>query len=60
MLYNSTKLTKTDFYLFTYWQSYNYFNWRGPIRVPAPVMYAYKLAFLYNATGMKKVNEKIK
>jgi len=33
---------------------YAYFNWPGPIRVPAPVMYATKLAYLFG----KHVNGK--
>ena len=32
-----------------------YFNWAGPIKVPAPVMYAHKIAELYkNLEGKNK------
>ena len=28
-----------------------YFNWAGPIKVPAPCMYAHKIAELFNTLG---------
>lgn len=28
-----------------------YFNWAGPIKVPAPCMYAHKIAELFNGIG---------
>ncbi|KRX05903.1 Ribonuclease H-like domain [Pseudocohnilembus persalinus] len=62
VLENSTKMTKSDFQLLCYWQSYMYFNWRGPIRVPAGVMYAQKLAQLYGTAQLKNtiIDKKIK
>jgi len=36
-----------DMQSLTHCMTYLYFNWNGPIRVPAPVMYAHELAFLF-------------
>ena len=31
-----------------------YFNWAGPIKVPAPCMYAHKIADLFTRIGYSK------
>jgi len=31
-----------------------YFNWAGPIKVPAPCMYAHKIADLFTRIGSSK------
>jgi len=42
--FDSKKMKKKDLETLTYYLCYYYFNWSGPIKVPAPVMYAHKIA----------------
>ncbi|KAL4502181.1 hypothetical protein ABPG72_000416 [Tetrahymena utriculariae] len=44
LLYNSTDLNQETFWQFTYYQTFNYYNLQGSIRVPAALKYAEKLA----------------
>ncbi|KAL4467847.1 hypothetical protein ABPG74_013182 [Tetrahymena malaccensis] len=44
LLYNSTDLSLETFWQFTYYQTFNYYNLQGSIRVPAALKYAEKLA----------------
>jgi len=46
VIYNTTNLSEDAFYFITNEQCYNYYNWQGAVRVPAPLMYADKLATL--------------
>lgn len=39
---------------------YMYSNWNGPIRVPSPVMYAHKIAYLYGKYLNGYPNERLK
>ena len=48
---NSLSLTKQEIEEFTYHQCYNYFGFSGPIKVPACVKYAQKLANYTNDLG---------
>lgn len=52
-----------DLYLFIYKLCYLYFNWSGSIKVPAPVHYAKKLAFMVgdhlSTAGVCVPNEKL-
>lgn len=41
---NTTNLTKEEIENFTHQQTYGYFGWAGPTKLPATVMYAKKLA----------------
>ena len=59
VVYNKTKLTEDQFYDLTYRQCFNYYNWNGPIRVPAPVMYAHKLGFLVGQTYQDEHHTKL-
>ncbi|EAR84853.1 piwi-like Twi9p protein (macronuclear) [Tetrahymena thermophila SB210] len=43
-LFNNTNLKEDQFWQLTYFQTFNYYNWQGPIRVPAVMKYAEKLA----------------
>jgi len=43
-------LTNWQIYSLTYKLTHLYFNWPGTVRVPAPCMYAHKLAFLVGQT----------
>lgn len=46
VIYNTTNLSEDAFLFLTNEQCYNYYNWQGAVRVPAPLMYADKLATL--------------
>jgi len=46
VIYNNSKLTADAVYQLTYDQCFNYYNWSGSIKVPAPVQYANRLAYL--------------
>lgn len=37
VLHNTTKLTEEQFWALTYYQTFNYYNWTGAVKVPAPV-----------------------
>ena len=41
-VYNDSELTADEIYSLTYYQTFNYFNWQGPVRVPGVVKYAEK------------------
>lgn len=58
---NTTQLSKEDIEHLTYHQCYNYFGFQGPVKVPAAVMYAHKLAYyvLDNKIVDKKMVGKI-
>ena len=53
---NTTQLKKDEIEHLTYHQCYSYFGFQGPIKVPACVMYAHKLA--YYALDNKIVDKK--
>jgi aubergine-like protein len=44
VIHNTSKLSQEAFITLTYEQCHNYYNWKGPIRIPATLMYANKLA----------------
>ena len=44
VVHNSSKMSEQALITLTYEQCYNYYNWRGAIRIPASLMYANKLA----------------
>ena len=50
VVYDTTGLSQDVFWQLSYSQCYNYFNWNGSVRVPAPVQYAHKLAYLVGQT----------
>eukprot|EP01017_Pseudomicrothorax_dubius_P037769 TRINITY_DN557_c0_g1_i2.p1 TRINITY_DN557_c0_g1~~TRINITY_DN557_c0_g1_i2.p1 ORF type:complete len:827 (+),score=223.84 TRINITY_DN557_c0_g1_i2:102-2483(+) len=50
VVYNSTTLSAETFYLLTFQQCFNYYNWTGAIRTPACTQYAHKLGFLIGQT----------
>ena len=53
-LYNDTDLNADSFYELTYYQCFNYYNWSGPIKIPAVVMYASKQAYLLGETQPRR------
>ena len=53
VLYNDTGLTADSFYELTYYQTFNYYNWSGPVKVPSVVQYATKQAYLVGSTKLK-------
>ena len=50
VIYDTTGLDQNVLWQLTYNQCYNYYNWNGGVRVPAPVQYAHKLAYLVGQT----------
>jgi len=50
VVYDTTGLTQDVFWELTFYQCFNYYNWNGAVRVPAPAQYAHKLGFLVGQT----------
>lgn len=50
---NDSTLSKKVLEQFTFDLCHYYFNWAGPIKVPAPCMYAHKIAELHMNLGNK-------
>ena len=50
VIYNDTDLRAESFYEMTYYQCYSYYNWSGPLKVPAVIMMANKQALLVGST----------
>lgn len=46
VIFNNTKFLEDEFWILSFWQCFNYYNWPGPVRVPAPCQYAHKVCFL--------------
>jgi aubergine-like protein len=51
VMLNESPLKKPIIEKFTYDLCHYYFNWTGPVKVPAPCMYAHKIAEYYNNIG---------
>jgi len=49
---NNSKITKIDLEHLTFALCHFYFNWAGPIKVPAPCQYAHKIAEFYTRVGL--------
>jgi aubergine-like protein len=45
--YNDSAVKKDEIEKFTFDMCHYYYNWAGPIKVPAPCMYAHKIAELF-------------
>lgn len=50
VIFNNTDLKAETFYELTYNQCYSYYNWSGPLKVPAVIMMANKVADLIGQT----------
>jgi len=48
---NNTSLSKLELQQLIFALCHYYFNWAGPIKVPAPCMYAHKIADLFTRIG---------
>ena len=48
---NQSNLSKLEIQQLTYALCHFYFNWAGPIKVPAPCQYAHKIAEFYMTIG---------
>lgn len=60
--YNDSLIRRDSFEKLTFALCHYYFNWAGPIKVPAPCMYAHKIAELFMNLGdnyNKKPEDKI-
>lgn len=51
---HQSSLTKVELQQLTFALCHYYFNWAGPIKVPAPCMYAHKIADLFTRIGYSK------
>ena len=49
---NESRLTKVELQQLTFSLCHFYFNWAGPIKVPAPAQYAHKIAEFYETIGV--------
>ncbi|KAL4470825.1 hypothetical protein ABPG73_000085 [Tetrahymena malaccensis] len=58
-LYNDTNLKEDQIWQLTYYQTFNYYNWQGPVRVPAAMKYAEKLAKFVSDTLQDASNENL-
>ena len=54
---NQSNLTKVEIERMTFDLCHYYFNWAGPIKVPAPCMYAHKIAELFTRIGYSKASQ---
>uniref|UniRef100_A0A8C5I3P2 Piwi domain-containing protein n=1 Tax=Gouania willdenowi TaxID=441366 RepID=A0A8C5I3P2_GOUWI len=59
VVYDTSGLKPDHMQRLTYKLCHMYFNWQGIIRVPAPCMYAHKLAFLVGQSIHKEPNTKL-
>ncbi|KAK9504492.1 hypothetical protein O3M35_010814 [Rhynocoris fuscipes] len=57
VIYDTTQLSPDIMQRLTYKMTHLYFNWSGTVRVPAPVQYAHKLAFLCGQHLHRQPNE---
>ena len=57
LIYNSTGLADNDLKTLTYWQTFNYYNWCGPVKIPAVTQYAHKLAYYIGEHLVRDVRE---
>lgn len=61
MIYNDNDDIPADYwYNLTYYTTYLYYNWKGPIRVPMVCQNAHTLAFLASQSGVDGISDKIK
>ena len=51
---NDSDLSRVDIEILSYALCHFYFNWAGPIKVPAPCQYAHKVAEYYMNNGVAK------
>jgi hypothetical protein len=51
---NESKFSKLDIEHLTFSLCHFYFNWAGPIKVPAPCQYGHKIAEFYTNVGLAK------
>jgi aubergine len=51
---NDSKFSKLDIEHLTFALCHFYFNWAGPIKVPAPCQYGHKIAEFYTNVGLAK------
>ena len=59
-LLNESECPADFFYTMTYFQTFNYYNWSGPVKVPAVCQYAHKQAYLLGETYKGGTHEDLK
>lgn len=58
MAFNDSPLKKDAIEKLTFDLCHYYYNWAGPIKVPAPCMYAHKIAELFMGIGNASIDTK--
>lgn len=56
-VFNSSELSHDELSKTTYYQTFNYANWQGPVKVPGVAMYALKCSQFWADNTKKKRNE---
>lgn len=51
---NNSEFCADFFYTLTYFMTFNYFNWSGPVKVPSVCQYAHKQAYLLGENHLLK------
>jgi aubergine-like protein len=59
VIYNESPLDRAAIEKLTFDLCFYYFNWSGAIKVPAPCMYAHKIAELYSKLQHTKTTEDV-
>lgn len=57
---NDTEFKADFFYTMTYFMTFNYFNWSGPVKVPSVCQYAHKQAYLLGENHLLKFGKEDK
>lgn len=60
IVYNELSMSFDDIVGLTYDLTWNYYNWMGPVKVPAPVQYAHKLCALNGELQDSVVSDRIR
>lgn len=58
VIHNNSVFCADFFYTMTYFMTFNYFNWSGPVKVPSVCQYAHKQAYLLGESHLLKVSSK--
>lgn len=57
---NNSEFCADFFYSMTYFMTFNYFNWSGPVKVPSVCQYAHKQAYLLGENHLLKFGKEDK
>ena len=60
VLLNESSFSADFFFTMTFYQTFNYYNWSGPVKVPAVCQCAHKQAYLLGETHMRSTHSGLK